>query len=448
MHPVFAMRDLPELELQIVREMAKPAGPRGLTQGEVARRLRPARAQPTVSRAMQRLIDAGILEKAGSRRNAAFSLTPEATWFATPPHLRPVVSYEPERIASYVPNKTFWLPIEAAERMKELGRGAAGPLDPSTYSRQIANRFLIDLSWASSVLEGNTYDYLDTEVLLQFGERAAGHDVLEAVMILNHKRAIDYILERVGEDVFEMNFVQRLHALLMRDLIEPDKLGTIRRDNVRIGASAYHPSGDYIQLRADLGSLLWKAGQIDDPAEACFFLLAGASYLQAFSDGNKRVGRLMCNVPLLAAGMPPLAFVGMDKANYLTGIIAFYERADATPLAEAILEGYEASAPSYRAAMAVQRVPRSVELRERDRIASLVRACVRSRLDPEAREAFLDDSLKDLAPPDREVISETVQEALEALTPENAIVWDVPEAEAEAWQQAQGAHDAEPGWEP
>ncbi len=163
------------------------------------------------------------------------------------------------------------------------------------------------------MLEGNTYNYLDTEVLVKYGELAAGHELVEATMILNHKHVIVTLLENVGQFQLEPRYAARVHAMLMRDLIAPEDLGRIRAHDVRITSSSYKPSNDPSQLSADLSSLLWKAEQTTNPFEAGFLLLAGLSYLQAFADGNKRMGRIFANVPLLTQGKPPLSFVGIDR---------------------------------------------------------------------------------------------------------------------------------------
>ena len=101
-------------------------------------------------------------------------------------------------------------------------------LDASTCSSRIAERFLIDLSWASSHLEGNTYEYLQAEALINFAEQAEGHDWTEVTMILNHKRAIGLLLDAIDSREVAPQWLSRLHSLLMRDLLEPGRLGRFR----------------------------------------------------------------------------------------------------------------------------------------------------------------------------------------------------------------------------
>ncbi|SIQ05859.1 Fic/DOC family protein [Rhizobium sp. RU20A] len=431
MHPIIALRQLDDLQKQIVTLLLR--SPNGLAQKDVIAKLANSVSQPTISRAMAKLIENDIVEKTGETRSSLYKLSEAATWFAKPPHHRPEKPYEPHRIGGYIPNVTAWLPVEQRNRMTLAAQGVNQALDASTYSREIAQRFLIDLAWASSSLEGNTYSYLDTEVLLQYGQKATGHDLEEATMILNHKHAIDELIENVGRPVLDQKFASRIHAMLLRDLISPEDLGRVRGNSVRIQGSSYRPEGDAYQLSSDLGQLLWKAEQVEDPFEASFVLLTGLSYLQAFIDGNKRMGRLMSNVPLLWKGLPPISFIGVDRNAYLSGLILFYELGDPSLIAEAVVDGYVENSKNYAAAVATRRVPRSIEFRERTRIDHLVARIVDDQIDEtDARSAAL-EFFADLEEEDREHLAQIVESIIAAISPENAYAWRVDPEKVEAY---------------
>lgn len=362
---------------------------------------------------------------------------------------RPTSAYNPAIVGSYRANETRWLPQGAAQRMEAAAANVQHQIDASTYSRQIAERFLIELSWASSSLEGNTYNYLETEALIKFGAAASGHDLAEATMIVNHKKAIITLLEKLNTPLLNVESISRLHALLMRDALWPEELGRIRRSDVRIGGSSYRPSSDPVQLQADFGGLLGHAEQVENPFEASFLLLAGIPYIQPFSDGNKRSGRLACNFPLLKAGVPPMSFISLDKANYLAGLILFYETGDISLLAEVVADGYVAAVPSYAAAVAVGRQPRSVELRERHgierAIQSLVQAAIAdesNRVDEEVTRRFPNVSAEDKA-----VLTESIDSALKALNEVNAPAWGVaPEIAAKYAEKRTTAEQSNSGF--
>ena len=252
------------------------------------------------------------------------------------------IAYD-RRIVMYEPNSTRWLPVEAEATMQN----AASLAGPRVDAGKIAERFLIDLSWASSVLEGNTYEYLEAESLIKYGEKAVERDEFETTMVLNHKAAIDFLLEDLIGKSIDPQSLQRLHALLMRRLLDNRDLGKIRASEVMISGSSYRPSADHRVLTHDLNQLCWKASQIKSPYEASFFLLAGLSYLQTFEDGNKRTGRLACNIPLLSAGLPPMSFMDMDGAAYTAGLVLFYDTGNPAVLADVVVETYTHTAPLY-----------------------------------------------------------------------------------------------------
>lgn len=431
MHPIIALRQLDDLQKQIVNLLLR--APAGLPQKDVLAKLSNSVSQPTLSRAMTRLIEDDIVEKSGATRSSMYRLSESAMWFAKAPHHRPARPYEPHRIANYVPNTTGWLPADQRDRMVDAAQDVNQALDASTYSREIAQRFLIDLAWASSSLEGNTYTYLDTEVLLQYGQRAAGHDPEEATMILNHKHAINELIENVGKPVLDQKFASRIHAMLMRDLLSPEALGRVRANSVRIQGSSYRPEGDVDQLSSDLKQLLWKSEQVEDPFEASFLLLAGISYLQAFIDGNKRMGRLMSNVPLLWKGLPPLSFIGVDRNAYLSGLILFYELGDPTLLARAVVDGYVENSSNYAAAVATRRVPRSVEFRERKRIDQFIDRVVEDGIAAaDVAHAAL-EFFADLEHEEREHLAQTTSSIIASISPDNAYAWRVNPDKVEAY---------------
>ncbi len=104
---------------------------------------------------------------------------------------RAPVGYIHEFLLSYEPNETFYLAADHRRKLKTLGQVEAVVQPAGTYARNILDRLLIDLSWNSSRLEGNTYSLLETKRLIELGETATGKEVSEAQMILNHKAAIE-----------------------------------------------------------------------------------------------------------------------------------------------------------------------------------------------------------------------------------------------------------------
>lgn len=435
MHATLLASRLDGLGRQVASAMAS-VGPTSQT-GLMARL--PGISQPTLSRVIARLVAQGLVEKSGVTKGAEFRLIPAVAHFMKPAHLRPSVPYDSSRIDGYVPNVTRWLPPQSAARMRDAAGKVAHRLDASTYSRRIAERFLIDLSWASSHLEGNTYEYLEAEALIKFSEKAEGHDWTEVTMILNHKRAIALLLDAVeGRDITP-GWLSRLHSLLMRDLLDPADLGRVRLSgsDIRIGGSSYRPATDNGRISMDLGALCWAAEETEDPFEASFLLLVGMAYLQTYADGNKRMGRLSCNLPLLRASLPPMSFLGVTPSEYISAIIAFYELGDAEPLADVVCRGYELSTPHYSAAVATQRAPRSAEIRHRKRINEAVAALMQASVDgrPDQVGRWTEANMADIPFEDRAVLASSIQSVLDVIGPANFDAWEVQADLAEAFAE-------------
>ncbi len=400
MHAILEIRNLSAWERAVIEALL--GSPHPVSQREVMSCMPKAPSQATMSRVMGGLIGRGLLVKEGETRGARFSLTPDARRVATDPWYRTPIPYDPDRIGRYVPNETRWLPEESAVRMQEAVDRAGGRRpDALVWSQAVAERFLIDLSWASSNLEGNTYDHLSTEILIKYGQEASGRNRLETAMILNHKATISDMLDGLEKTFPDTESVCRRHVLMMRDLMDPADLGRIRQGQVRISATSYRPSSDRILLASALGDLLAKARQVGNPFEASFLLLAGISYLQVFGDGNKRMGRLLSNEPLLRAGLPPLTFIGVDRTPYILGLIEFYETGATDVLGEAVSLSYRTTAYDYLQTVSAQRIPSTLEIRERARITDALRQVFRDRIPDEGIPGLVDALFDDLSEEDR-----------------------------------------------
>lgn len=402
------------------------ASPVGLSQGDILSHISGAVSQPTISRHLGKMIDKGIVKKEGQTKGAKFALTETMRYWGTPAHRRAAVPFSSERILKYTPNTTFWLDADTRARLGKVAL-SDNTLDASTYSRSIAERFLIDLSFASSAFEGNTYSLLETESLLKYGEQADDKSALDAAMILNHKRAIVLLLEEVSSSDITVELAQKIHTLLMRDLLEPRALGKVRTSGVKISSSSYLPSDDTRVLNMCLGDLLYKSTQINDPYEAMFFIMAGISYLQPFEDGNKRMGRLLGNLPLLRAGLPPLSFIGVNKTNYIQGLIEFYELGETSTLAQTLAEGYIGAAHVYQASTTAKRTPKSIELRRRNDINAVMKDIIEGGCVSEQDiDAVIRQRSKNWPDDEKEQFAKIVHEHHAQLDKTNAVLWDVP----------------------
>ena len=223
------------------------------------------------------------------------------------------VGYERAFLDRYRANETFYLSSEVRRRLRELGTCVDEVQPAGTYARKIHHRLLIDLSWNSSRLEGNTYSLLETERLLEHGDADDGKSARETQMILNHKAAIDLLVEQAEYVGFDRHTVLSLHALLADNLLDPRACGRLRSIPVTIGGTPYHPLEIPQLIDECFRKILETATAIEDPFEQAFFAMVQLPYLQPFEDVNKRVSRLAANLPLIRDNLCPLSFIDVPK---------------------------------------------------------------------------------------------------------------------------------------
>ena len=236
--------------------------------------------------------------------------------------------------------------------LSESAMTAIGAIPICSIDKRTFGKFLIDFSCASSVLEGGSYSLLDTQALIEYGEKAKGKPLEDAFLVLNHKEALEYLFENMRlEEIF------RVHDLLTSDhdlaelagsrhFLRREYRGVVREHaDVDIAFSAYlppfRPGTGYVGKMLD--RILETAAKIANPIQASFYLLTRLPYLQPFQDGNKRVSRALCNVPLMLANLPPISFVDFGKKDYIVALLAFYELGDVRLFEKCFVEAYAKS---------------------------------------------------------------------------------------------------------
>jgi Fic family protein len=294
-----------------------------------------------------------------------------------PLEARKPVGYQREFIEAYQPNKTWYLSESLRRQLHRTGRTPQTAAPAGTYSRAILNRLLIDLSWASSHLEGNTYSRLDTRELIEHGKAARGKAPLETQMILNHKTAIELLVENIDTAELNRYTLMNLHSALAENLLpNPADEGRVRQHAVNIGESVYRPLSTPQQIDDLLDLLLLKANQIGDPFEQSFFMMVHLPYLQPFADINKRTSRLIANLPLFRANLCPLTFLDVPQHAYCHAVLGVYEMTRVELLRDLYVWAYERSTQEYLAIKQELAEPDPLRLAWRDFIKQTIRDVV------------------------------------------------------------------------
>ena len=388
----------------------------------------------TLNRHLAALVNDGVLERRGAGRAIEYRQNPLATWFSVPPDQRPPVAYDPHRLGDYIPGKTQWLSKARRDRMR-----AAQPaqIEAGSYPLAVSEKLMVDLSYASSHLEGNTYNYLDTETLVRYGQAATEKEASETTMILNHKQAVAYLVEIAqSEEPVLPRTIRELHALLSDGLIDQREMGALRQRKVAIGGSSYTPLDIPSKIEEEFKVLVEKAGKITDPFEQSLFWMVQVAYLQPFVDVNKRTGRLACNIPLLKAGMAPLSFMSMDKAKYIKGLLEFYELGATETIAAAFEEAYVASAYRYEAHVARDPAAQKIDRAYKQELSEIIRSFVASVVneDPDEWDDIVSSCLTHVSDQGiRASISRRANELLQGLNEANRIVYGIGVDQYEAF---------------
>ena len=328
------------------------------------------------------------------RLAAAPKLSPAAAevweYVRQPLERRRSAGYKRAFLDSYRPNEIHYLSAEERAELRNTGETATGEELAGTHARQILNRLLIDLSWNSSRLEGNTYSLLDTELLIAHAEEAEGKDLRETQMILNHKEAIEFLVGAPQEIGFDRRTIRSLHALLAENLLgDPEATGRLRRMGVDIGRSVFHPLESPQLIEECFDQLLATASAINDPFEQAFFFMVQLPYLQPFDDVNKRVSRLGANIPLIKANLSPLSFEDLSRDLYTTALLGVYELNRIELLREVFIWAYGRSAARYAAVRQSLGEPDPFRMKYRAELRTAVSSVVGKRMNKKQATGYI-----------------------------------------------------------
>jgi Fic family protein len=217
-------------------------------------------------------------------------------------------------------------------------------LSDTEYKKEF-ERLAIDLSWKSSQIEGNTYSLLETERLLKEKETASGKTKEEAIMLLNHKEAIDFIVENPDYLIpLSVSKIEDIHSLLMKELgIDRN----IRKRRVGISGTNYRPLDNEFQISEALTNMCELVNYKENVFEKALLLLVLISYIQPFVDGNKRTARIVSNAVLMNYKHCPISFRTVDSVEYKKAMLLFYEQNNISSFKEIFIDQFDFAVNTY-----------------------------------------------------------------------------------------------------
>lgn len=313
-----------------------------------------------------------------SRRSAYYIPSDELRRAALLQHLstqassRPRVAYNNSLIDDYKPNRTFYL--SEAERHTLQTACAPGTWKRGPRVDREMRRFMSDLSYASSRMEGVDHGHLATTNFFESDSPIANLPPRDRKVLMNHFQAAKFIVE---EDVqITPHDIRSVHSILSNGLLNnPMRQGAIRATQVRIQGSSYIPPTIMMEIKRLFSLVLTKASEIKNPYEQSLFMLVHLPYLQPFDDCNKRVARLASNIPLLRNGILPISWMDVNQSDMEVGIAAVYEQQDTQLLSQVYVEACLRSFESFSITQ-TYRDPDEMDLR----YDALLRQTVRKRV--------------------------------------------------------------------
>ena len=323
---------------------------------EIAAGLAEAPNERTLKRIIADCVQKGYIIVKGKGKATRYSLSAQAqltmpldieTYFTNDVDDRVVQeSFNFQLICDILPNVTLFT-TEERERLNVAHRvfqNNMSTLSDVEYRKEM-ERLGVDLSWKSSQIEGNTYSLLETERLLKEKETAQGKTKEEAVMLLNHKDALDFILD-CPDYLKELSVrrIEDIHSILTKELA----VGSgIRKRRVGITGTNYRPLDNEFQIREALEETCRLINGKEDIFEKALLALVLLSYIQPFTDGNKRTARISSNAILMAWGYCPLSFRTVDSIDYKKAMLMFYEQNNIAAFKQIFIEQYEFAVKNY-----------------------------------------------------------------------------------------------------
>ncbi len=307
----------------------------------------------TITRDLDKLIGLNLVERRGVGRAIAYRPSPQFSilkkidvekYFAVESDKREIKEKFNFDIFSQLKNIFTDPEKHKLSELNEVYKEKVKDISPDALKKEI-ERLNIDFSWKSSKIEGNTYSLLETEQLIKNQKEAAGHPKEEAVMILNHKKALDYIASKKKDfQKISVAKIENIHSLIVDNL---NVTKNLRKSLVGITGTNFKPLDNEFQIREALEKTCWLVNETEDVFEKAIILMLLIAYVQPFVDGNKRTSRLSGNAILQSFDSCPLSYRSVDEAEYKKAILLFYEQNNISYFKELFLKQFEFAVENY-----------------------------------------------------------------------------------------------------
>ena len=323
---------------------------------EILQGIKEKKSIATIKRVLSKLISGNLIIATGKGRSTKYKLSPHYKLFEQIDIVRYFEKEIDERkiienfnfsvITEILPKVSLFTKTELNKltSLQNIFTQNLSELSEFQYKKEL-ERLAIDLSWKSSQIEGNTYSLLETEKLLKEKETAAGKTKEEAIMLLNHKDAIDFVIEN-PDYLYPLNVskIEDIHSILTKELAVDRN---IRKRRVGISGTNYRPLDNEFQIKEALSDMCDLINVKENVFEQALLALILISYIQPFVDGNKRTARIVSNAILINHKYCPISFRTVDSVDYKKAMLLFYEQNNETVFKQIFIEQFEFAVNTY-----------------------------------------------------------------------------------------------------
>jgi Fic family protein len=326
------------------------------SRADIAANLSVTISSATVKRFLADAINHNLIIVEGKSRASRYSITPQAhllmtfdidAYFQKEIDERVIqVSFNFDLIEGLLPSVSLFSDeeLQTLDKLQETFVRNVSTLSQDNYNQEM-ERLGIDLSWKSSQIEGNTYSLLETERLLKEREEAKGKSREEAIMLLNHRDTLRFLLEEPDYlQSLSVSRIEDIHSLLIKDLnVERN----MRSRRVGITGTNYCPLDNEFQIKEAMRATCDLVNSRQNIFEKALLTLVLISYIQPFSDGNKRTARIVSNAILIANKSCPLSFRTVDSIDYKKAMLIFYEQNNINAFKKIFIEQFAFAVNTY-----------------------------------------------------------------------------------------------------
>lgn len=184
-------------------------------------------------------------------------------------------------------------------------------------TRQLRDKLIIEWTYNSNAIEGNTLTLSETKVVLENGITIKGKPLKDHLEIINHKEAIEYIEDLVSKKVKLSEYdIRSVHYLILKE-IDSTNAGKYRNENVFI-SGAKHVPPVYMNVPYKMQNLIdqYQSWKDFHPVVRACFLHGEFVKIHPFIDGNGRTARLLLNFELIQSGYPPVVIKTENRVDY------------------------------------------------------------------------------------------------------------------------------------